>query len=475
MVSNDYLLKGRITSGLVRFAVPVMLSMILQILYSAVDLLIVGNFATTADLSGVAVSSQILTTVTLGISGITTGLTVLLGQFSGAGSEKDVKHTVGSSVLLYGVLTILLTVLLVCFNDAIVSAMKTSAGAVEETKSYLLICSLGIIFIVGYNVTSGIFRGLGNSKTPLYFVAVACVINIGLDLLFVKGFGMGAAGAALATVIAQAGSFLFSLLYLKKKGVGIRFSRHDFWPSRADLHLRLTYIKKMLRIGLPISLQEVLINLSFLLITAVVNKIGQTSGMGEVPSAAVGTVEKLISFLMMPTMAISVAVATMSAHNYGARQVNRSKKCLKSGILISLAIAIPACLFCWVFGTALTSLFSRDPVVIREASLYLKTYSLDCVAVAFVFNLNSFFSSLSKSVFSMAHSLLTTFLIRVPFVIIAGGMAGVTLLTIGCAAPLSSLGSMIICFVYYGWLVRRMKDDQEPENSETMSCNKTAI
>ncbi len=451
MAQNDYLLRGSTKGALIRFAMPVMLSMILQILYSAVDLLIVGNFATTADMAGVTVSSQIMTTVMLGVSGITAGLTVLVGQFSGAGSHKDITRAIGASVFLFTLLSVGMTLLFIFLNNTIITVMRTPPEAIDAAKSYLFICTLGIPFIVGYNVVSGIFRGLGNSKTPLIFVAVACVINILLDLLFIKGFRMGAAGAALATVIAQAGSLASSVFYMRKKGIGYRFERDDF-------KLRREYAGRMLKIGLPISLQEVLISISFLLITAVVNQMALDSGLGAVPSAAVGTVEKLISFLMMPTIAVSTAVATMAAHNYGAHQNARARSCLWSGISISLAIAVPACAFCWLFGGLLTSIFSRDPEVVYKASLYLKTYSLDCVIVAFVFNFNAFFSSSNKSLFSMAHSLLTTFVIRVPFVIIVGGMAGVTLLLIGFAAPLSSLGSLILCILYYGRLKRRQNE-----------------
>lgn len=460
MASNDYLLRGSISGALVKFAIPVMLSMLLQVVYAATDLLIVGNGATTADMSGVAISSQVMTTIMLGVSGITTGLTVMVGQFSGSGKNKDVTRAVGTSVIFCALLSIGLTVLFVCLNGPIISAMKTQPEAVAAAKSYLFICSLGIVFIVGYNVISSIFRGLGNSKTPLIFVLVACGMNILLDMVFIIGFGMGAAGAALATVIAQAGSLAFAVLYIRKKGIGFHFERDDF-------KLRREYAGKMLRIGLPISLQEILVNISFLLITAVVNKMAYTNGMGAAPSAAVGTVEKLISFLMMPTMAISIAVATMSAHNYGARQYMRARKCLWSGIYISLGFGVVVCAFCWIDGTALTALFSKDPNVVHDASLYLKTYALDCIGVAFVFNFNGYFSSCNKSVFSMIHSLTTTFVIRVPFVIIAGGIAGVTLFTIGIAAPLSSLGSLIMCLIYFRWLNKKMKDDSvldTPEN-----------
>ncbi len=446
MANNDYLLKDRITRGLIRFAIPMMLSMILQILYSAVDLIVVGNFASTADMSAVTISSQVMTSIMLAVSGATTGLTVMIGQFAGAGSRKDVTQAIGAAVIFFVFLSAALTVICVLLCGPIVTAMRTPPEAIGAAKDYLLICSLGIVFIVGYNVVSSIYRGIGDSKTPLLFVGIACVVNIILDLLFIKGFGMGAAGAALATVIAQAVSLVSSFMFLRRKGIGFDFQRDDF-------KLRRRYAGKMLRLGLPISLQEVLISLSFLLITAVVND------MGLVASAAVGTVEKLIGFLMMPTMAVSAAVATMSAHNFGANRQDRSIKALWTGIFISLTIGVIVSACSWLFGTALTSIFSKDSAVIGEAALYLKTYSLDCMAVAFVFNFNAFFTSCNKSVFSMTHSLLTTFLIRVPFVIIFGRMAGATLFTIGFAAPLSSLGSLIICFIYFMRLSRKLKAD----------------
>lgn len=462
MVNNNYLLNGSIWRSLVRFAVPVMLSMLLQVLYNAVDLIIVGNFATTADQAAVGIGGQIMTTILLGIVGLTTGLTVLLGQLSGAGDARGVRQSIGASVFFFALLSAVLTILLVANNKALISVMQTPPDTVLKARSFLLISSLGTVFIVGYNVTSSIFRGVGNSKTPLIFVAVACVLNIALDLIFVKGLSMGARGAALATVAAQAGSFFSSLAYLKLKGLGLRFERDDFRLRDGDGRLRLSYIGKMVHIGLPLSLQEMLINLSFLLITAVVSRIGVENGTDSVMTAAVITVEKLVSFLMMPTLAISMAVATMSAHNNGALQYSRARRCLWVGVRISLSIAGVLCIVCWLWGEALTALFSKDSQVVSQAALYLKTYALDCIFVSFVFNLNSYFSSCSKSLFSMIHSLLTTFLIRVPFVVITGAMAGVTLFVIGFAAPSSSLGSMILCLIYYSRLRLKMTDGQGP-------------
>ena len=445
MATNDDLLKGSISGALVRFAVPVLLSSLLQVFYSAVDLVIVGKFATTADMSGVAVSSGIMTMVTLGASGLTTGLNVLLGQFSGAGKHGEIKRTIGTAVIFFALLSFALTLVLALLSGPIVAAMQTPEQAVEPARQYLFICSLGTVFIIGYNVVSSIFRGLGNSRTPLLFVAVACCVNIVLDLILIMGLHMGAAGAALATVIAQAVSLVLSVLYIRYREAGIRV-------GRAELRLDRRIVGRLLKIGAPITLQEVLVNFSFILITAVVNK------MGLYASAAVGTVEKIMSFLAMPSIALSISVATMTAHNFGARQIDRARRCLWTGIGIALAFAAVFTAFCWARGSALPSLFSKDPEVIRQASLYLATYILDSVGIAFVFNLNGFFSGCNRTVFSMTHSLLTTFLIRIPFVLIAGSAAGVTLLTIGCAAPLTSLGSIIMCLVYYRRLSRKMAE-----------------
>jgi putative MATE family efflux protein len=446
MAYNEALLKGRVSTALIRFAIPVMLSSLLQIFYAATDLLIVGNFATTADVSGVSISSQIMTTVTLGLSGLVTGVTVLIGQYSGAKSEKDLKNTVGTSVIFFAVISAVIMALLLVLHRPIISLMQTPAEAVGPARSYLFICACGIPLIIGYNLVSSVFRGMGNSKTPLLFVAVACGINVILDLVLIKGFGMGAAGAALATVTAQGGSLMFSLLFIRRKGIGFHF-------TRADIHYRAEYIVKMLKIGVPISLQEILVGLSFVLITAVVNK------MGVVASASVGIVEKLIGFMMMPTIAVSVAVATMSAQNIGARRYDRARESMWVGVVFSLSIAAVICAFSWIRGTAFTSLFSNSQEVVYQASLYLKTYSIDCLAVSFVFNMNAFFSSSNHSLFSMIHSLLTTFFIRVPVTVLFSARVGATLLEIGLAAPLSSVGSLVMCLIYFVYLGRKMKSN----------------
>ena len=316
---NDELLNGSVFKSLMLFAIPFMLSNLLQVLYGAADLFVVGHFATTSDVSAVSIGSQTMAMLTNLILGFTTGITVLLGQFFGAKKEKELAATVGSSVVLFTMIAVTISIILFLTNHQIVGLMHTPNDAISATRSYLYICSLGTVFIVGYNAVSAILRGLGDSKTPLLFVAIACVINVIVDFILVDGYQMGAAGAAIATVLAQAGAFIFSLIYLKYKGLGFKFNRQDISFN-------------LPKVGLPIGLQSALVGISFLLITVIVN------GMGLVASASVGVVEKLIEFLMLPAIALGNAVATMTAQNFGAEQYSRAYKSMRYGIAFCLSI-----------------------------------------------------------------------------------------------------------------------------------------
>ena len=277
---DNQLLKGNVLKALMIFAIPYMISNLLQVLYGSVDLLVVGQFGQTFDVSGVSIGSQVMSLMTNFVLGLTTGVTVLLGQYVGANEEKKLSKTVGAGIVLSIIMAMIFTILLLMFNQQIVSLMNTPDSAIEATRNYLFVCSIGVVFIVGYNVVSSILRGLGDSKTPLLFVFIACIINIVVDFILVGYFHMGAMGAAIATVLAQGTSFIFSILYLTKKGLGFHFDKKDICFS--------VYFQKVLKIGFPIGFQSILVNLSFLIITIVIN------GMGVVASASVGVFEKLM-------------------------------------------------------------------------------------------------------------------------------------------------------------------------------------
>lgn len=436
---KDDLLKGNVGAALVRFAFPFLLAYLLQVLYGATDLIVVGHFASTADTSAVSIGSQIMNMATYLILGLSTGATVLLGQFFGARDEGAMQKTTGTSIWLFSGIALLMTALLLLFRDPIIAFMNTPAEAVEATGKYFLICASGTVFIVGYNLVSSILRGLGDSKTPLLFVAIAAGLNIVLDVILVKFVHMGAAGAAIATVSAQAVSLIFSLFYLKKRGLGFSFGKG---------HLRFDggVAKKILKTGFPIALQSCLVSLSFLLITLVIN------AMGLVASAAVGVVEKLFSFLMLPANAFSSAVSAMTAQNFGARQYERADKALKIAMGLSFLFGVAVVLVAQFFGTSLTALINSDPEVIAAAALYLSTYSLDCILIAFVFNMNGYLTGAGHTFFSMAHNVAATFAVRIPATLVLSRIPGATLATIGLAIPLSSLGSILMCIVYFRYL-----------------------
>ena len=396
------LLKENVFKALMIFALPYMFSNLLQVLYGSTDLFVVGQFGHTFDISGVSIGSQTMALITNLILGLTTGVTVLLRQCLGSKSYRDLSKIIGGAIVLFLIIALGLTFVMLSFNNEITFLMNTPKEAIEATKSYLSICSAGIIFIVGYNVVSRILRGLGDSKTPLLFVFIACMINI----VLVGYFHMGAKGAAIATVSAQGFSFLFALVYLCKKGIGSSFYKEDICFSK--------YIQKIMQIGFPLGLQSVLVNISFLIITIIANQ------MGLIASASLGVVEKLMGFLMLPAIALGSALASLIALNVGAKQYKRAKQTLKYAIMISLTFAIVVTTICEIDGTILTRIFINNQDVIKNGALYLKTYSIDCLLTSFLFCINGYLNGYERTVFTMVHSLVATFVGRIPLTLLPG-------------------------------------------------------
>ena len=398
------LTQGSVPKVLLQFAVPFLIANVLQALYGGADLFVVGQYDDSASVAAVAIGSQVMQTITGIILGITTGTTVLIAIATGAKDNRKVAFT---------------------------------------TKSYILVCSLGILFIVGYNVVCGILRGLGDSKTPLYFVGLACVINIVLDFILVGYFHWGATGAAIATVTAQGVSFGIALWFLYRHGFHFDF-------SRKDIRLNRNLSKKILVLGAPIALQDALINVSFLIITVIVNQ------MGVIASASLGVVEKIIVFAMLPPMAISSAVATMTAQNYGAGLIKRMNKCLASGIGIALVFGVSVCVYSQFLPETLTAFFTKDAAVVAMAADYLRGYSIDCIVVSFVFCINSYFSGQGNSLFPMIHSLIATFLFRIPLSYWFSQIDSSSLFIMGFAPPISTVVSLLICIWYLRYTQRKL-------------------
>lgn len=440
MEQRGSLTKGRVLPTLLRFSLPFLLANVLQALYSAADLMIVGRFAASQGVSAVATGSQVMQTVTSLFIGLCTGSTVLAGQWYGAGDCPRLRRAVSTTLRLYGVLGVSAGGLLCALSGPMCVWMRAPAEALADTQAYLSICAVGLLFVVGYNALASLLRGLGDSKTPFLFVAVACAANVAGDLFLVGRCGLGARGAALATAGAQAFSCVAMGLYMIKKGFFRRYAKARWHIGQA---------RRMLSVGLPVAAQEGLVNISFLLITALVNAMGLTA------SAAVGVVEKLIVFTMLPTTAFASAVAAMAAQQRGAGLPERAWACLRGGIGLSLVFGLGCYALCQLCPGYLIGLFTGDADVARVGTVYLRSYSVDCVVVCFVFCCNSFCSAMGHAAFPLVHSFLTTCLIRLPLSALFSRPPYRSMALVGLAAPLASLCSLALCFAFLQRLRRR--------------------
>ncbi|MGL5346347.1 MAG: MATE family efflux transporter, partial [Peptostreptococcaceae bacterium] len=315
--------EGKIFSPLLKFVVPILMALFLQTMYGAVDLLIVGQFGNAADVSAVSTGSQVMMGVTAMITGLTMGITISIGQKLGEGKREEAGNVVGSGISIFAVIAIIMTILVVTFSSSIANVMHAPKEAFDSTVAYIRICAMGSVFVISYNVIGGVFRGLGDSKTPLITVGIACVVNIIGDLVFVGVLNMAATGAACATIMAQATSVILSLILIRRRGLPFEFSLKSI-----KFHKNLT--AQIIKYGAPIALQDVLVNLSFLVIMMIGNS------MGVIASAGIGVAEKLVGFIMLIPMAFAQAVSVFVAQNYGAKKHHRAKKVLLYSVLTSL-------------------------------------------------------------------------------------------------------------------------------------------
>ena len=435
MQKHNTLTEGPIVPALLKFAVPFLLASLLQAVYGAADLLIVGQFSDAPNMAAVATGSQVMNMLVFLTLGLTMGSTVLIGQYLGAKIYDEVARTIGASIIIFAIFAVILTVILTFGANLLTGLMNAPPEAHAQTRNYIFICACGIVFIVGYNVISAILRGMGNSTAPLIFIAVACVTNIILDLLFVAVMDYGAAGAAFATILAQAVSLAFAVLFIKKYGFVVDFNRRH-------INLKWAKIKKILQLGVPIALQNVLVSISFLLITAIINS------MGLVAAASIGVGEKISAFTFMAPGAFSAAVAVMTAQNLGAGNEKRAVRGLYIGVICALCFSVVFFAAAQLFPEKLTAIFTGNPDVIYTAALYIRSVSWDYLLVCYAFCANSFFSGAGHPMFAMAQNTIATFAVRVPVSYFLSKMAGVTLWHIGWAAPAATLLSIIMLAIY---------------------------
>lgn len=431
------LAKGALLPTLLRFTIPILCAILLQTAYGTVDLMIVGKFSTVGDLSAVTIGSQIMQSITSFFTGLAMGTTILIGKHMGSDQKQRTTETVEVSILIFTVLAVILTVFLVLFHPQIAQMMKTPSESVRQTQSYLMISGFGSIFIVYYNLIASIFRGIGDSQTPLVAVFIACVVNIVLDLLFVACLGLGATGAALATVIAQGVSVCLSLHFMKHRELPFRV-------EKKFLVYRHETAREIFRLGIPVALQGVLVSISFLAITAIVNDFGVNA------SAGVGIVEKITGLVMVVPIAFMQSLSAFTAQNMGAKQEKRAKQGLCYSIAISLAFGCCTAYLCGFHGTIFTQFFVSDaPETTEAALLYLKSYAFDCVFVAIMFSFSGYFNGCGKTTFVMAQAVFGACFIRIPFALYLSKLPETSLFMIGLATPSSTFVQIFLCLAFY--------------------------
>ena len=434
--------QGKILKPLIMFAFPVLCALFLQAMYGAVDLLIVGKFASSADVSAVSTGSQIMMTITNLVSSFAMGTTILLGQQIGCGERKNGGRTVGTGIVMFTVIAVIMTVLLVIFAPQVSSLMNAPKEAFEKTVGYVRICGGGMLVIIAYNLIGCIFRGLGDSRTPLLTVAIACVCNIAGDLLLCAVFHMGTEGAAIATVFAQVVSVVISFCVIRKIEL-------PFELKKTDIRIHGYTLKKMAGLGAPIALQDLLVNISFLIILAIVNS------MGVIASAGVGVAEKVCAFIMLISSAFMQSMSAFVAQNYGAGRMDRAKKALYYGTGVSFFIGVGMFFLSYFHGDILAGIFSSAPDVIQAAADYLKAYGIDCMLTAIFFCYIGFYNGIGKTKFVMLQGIIGAFCVRVPVSYFMSRQPNPSLFHIGLATPLSSCLQLLLCVGYMRYLKKK--------------------
>lgn len=433
--------QGSILKKLCRFMLPVLGALILQAAYGAVDLLVVGRFGSTSGLSAVSTGSQVLNLVTFVVTQLAMGVTVLIARYIGEKREKEIGAVLGGAAVVFAILAGCLFVLLVLFARPISVLMQAPQEALALTASYVRICGCGILFIVAYNVLSAVFRGLGDSRSPLLFVLVACLVNVAGDLVLVAGLHLDAAGAALATVLAQAVSVGCALAILRRKKLPFTFRKSD---------VRLNeQCRRFLAIGLPLALQEFLTQLSFLALCAFVNRLGLAASSGY------GVASKIVSFVMLVPSALMQSMASFVAQNIGADNVKRAKKSMLTGIAVGVAFGIVMFALVLLKGDVLAGLFSTDAEVVRRGFEYLRGFAPETIVTAVLFSMVGYFNGSNQTLWVMIQGLIQTLLVRLPLAYYMSIQPNASLTKIGISAPVATVVGIVLNIGFFLYLNRR--------------------
>lgn len=432
--------QGNILKKLVAFMMPVLGALILQAAYGAVDLLVVGRFGSTSGLSAVSTGSQVLNLVTFVVIQFAMGITVLIARYLGEKRPERIGAVIGGGTVVFTMMSVVLFIAMVGFARPISVLMQAPAEAVDLTASYVRICGAGILFIVAYNLLSAIFRGLGDSKSPLLFVLVACIVNIIGDLVLVAGLHMDAAGAAIATVTAQALSVVFAVMLLLKKDLPFAITKKEF---RLNPQCR-----KFLKIGLPLALQEFLTQISFLALCAFVNRLGLEA------SSSYGVACKIVNFAMLVPSSLMQSMASFVSQNIGAGKKKRAKQSMFTGIGVGLAVGCVVFVLVLFKGDVLCSAFSTDAAVIQNGFAYLKGFAPETLVTAILFSMVGYFNGNNKTVWVMTQGLIQTLLVRLPLAYFMSIQPNASLTKIGLAAPVATTVGIVLNVGFFIYLNR---------------------
>ena len=443
MLARD-LTKGSIGKNILVFSIPYLISYFLQTLYGMADLFIIGQFQGAASITAVSIGSQVMHMVTVILVGLAMGTTVTIARAVGAREREAAARSIGNTVTLFLGVSVALAAIMVAVLPQIVAIMSTPVEAAKGTNDYLYYCALGIPLITAYNIIASIFRGLGDTRSPMYFIAVACALNIALDYAFLGGLGMGPEGAAIATILSQGVSVLLSFLYIRRGGTGIDVARSDFAPDRAAL-------ADILRIGVPIALQDGFIQVSFLVITVIANMRGLTD------AAAVGIVEKVISFLFLVPSSMLSTVSALGAQNVGAGAHARVRQTLRYALGIAVSFGICISVLVQFTAESVLALFTSDAGVILAGAAYFHGYVIDCIFAGVHFCFSGYFCAYGRSEISFLHNIVSITCARIPLAYLASTTFPATLLPMGLATATGSLVSIIICALAYLWLRPRFE------------------
>ena len=440
---NSDFTQGSIFKKLVAFMIPVLGALVLQAGYGAVDLLVVGRFGTTAGLSAVSTGSQVLNLVTFVITQFAMGITVLIARYIGEKKQENIGALIGGATVLFGIVSVFLFIIMILCALLISTLMQAPDQALNLTSMYVRICGGGIFFIVAYNVLSAIFRGLGDSKSPLLFVAVACLINVVGDLVLVAGFHLDAAGVAMATVLAQACSVLFALGLLKKRKLPFEIDKQDFKIN--------PHCIRAMKIGIPLALQECLTQISFLALCAFINRLGLEASSGY------GVACKIVNFAMLVPSALMQSMDSFVAQNVGANNEKRAKQSMFTGMGMGLFIGV--IIFCLVMfkGDNLTGIFTTEQGVIHQGYAYLKGFALETIVTAVLFSMIGYFNGHDQTLWVMIQGLIQTLLVRLPLAYYMSIQPNASLTYIGLAAPIATIVGILLNICFYIHLNRRIK------------------